>query len=264
MEETEKQNVFDYVFEQFVKTVIPLIPFSDKTKETLWNDTYYKFYDEPFILENGNVIHGIKTGWQLQNFFDSFRSELDYISRVGLDDWSKKLKSKKPIEAVSEINQAIYPLRQKELFSEIGGEGLENGEKWLIEYLSNEISYHSIRLKLPPTPEQEPGNAKPTPDLSINQIALKLAYEGLRVTRDNADEIVKQYNHNSGEKLFQKFTYYSNTANRKGIPNPPTAKKLQNKIELFESVIELLQEPNKKRAINELKILKTTFENEFE
>jgi hypothetical protein len=104
----------------------------------------------------------------------------------------------------------------------------------------------------------------PKDKLTLEQIALKSVYEGLSITRVNANQIAKENGHNSGEKLFQRFTHYSNTQNRKGKPNPLTAKKFQNKIELFESVIELLPEPNKQRAIDELNILKKLFESEFE
>lgn len=105
---------------------------------------------------------------------------------------------------------------------------------------------------------------KATPELSIKQIALKLVYEGILVNRSNAKEIVKEYGHTSGDKLFQEFTYFSSLANRKGNPSPATDKKFQNKIELFESVIELLSDANKQRALDELSILKINRDNLFE
>ena len=102
---------------------------------------------------------------------------------------------------------------------------------------------------------------KTTPELSINQIALKLVYEGFGVNRSNSEAIVKEYGYTSGEKLFQRFTYYSSLANRKG--NESTLKKMQNKIELFESVNELLSDANKQRALDELSILKINKDNTF-
>jgi len=171
------------------------------------------------------------------------------------------------IEKIKEFNPAL----SKVFLTALSKSGL--GKKYwhdskAFDFIKAELS-ESDNMATPPPPAtyQEPGKAKPQkpiPDLSINQIALKSVYEGLQVTRENADGIVKQYNHNSGEKLFQRFTHYSNTQNRKGKPNPPTTKKFQNKIELFESVIELLPEPNKQRAIDELNILKKLFESEFE
>lgn len=103
-----------------------------------------------------------------------------------------------------------------------------------------------------------------TPKLSIEQIALKCVYEGVQVTRANANQIIKKYGHNSGEKLFQRFTFYSSTANRKGIPMPCTAKKLKNKIELLNSVIDLLPESLKSKTIDEVNILKSIYESEYQ
>lgn len=104
---------------------------------------------------------------------------------------------------------------------------------------------------------------KTPPELSIKQIALKLVYEGAVVNRSNCSEIIKGYGHTSGDKLFQEFTYFSSLANRKGNPSPATDKKFQNKIELFESVIELLSDANKQRALDELSILKINRDNLF-
>jgi hypothetical protein len=102
------------------------------------------------------------------------------------------------------------------------------------------------------------------PELKINQIALKYVYEGLQITRENGNIIANIYGHNSGEKLFQKFTYYSSSANRKGKPNLCTPKKLDNKIKLIESIIELLPIDKQGRATDEVLILKTIYDAEYQ
>ena len=112
---------------------------------------------------------------------------------------------------------------------------------------------------LPPQPI-----VKQKPKLTINQIALKYVYELLQITRENGKEIARKYGHNSGEKLFQRFTYYSSTANRKGKPIPCTPKKLDNKIKLIESVIELLPTDKQERAKDEVSILKEIYEAEYQ
>jgi len=106
-----------------------------------------------------------------------------------------------------------------------------------------------------------------TDKLKFKQIALIHVYKGLQITRKNAGEIAAKYGFtakNSGEKLFQDYTYFCSAANRKGKPTPCTPKKLKNKIELFESVVNLLSDENKQMAIDEIKILKTIFENEYQ
>lgn len=117
-------------------------------------------------------------------------------------------------------------------------------------------------LKAPTLPPQP--IVKQKPELTINQIALKYVYELLQITRENGKEIARKYGHNSGEKLFQRFTYYSSTANRKGKPNLCTPKKLDNKIKLIESVIELLPTDKQERAKDEVSVLKKIYEAEYQ
>lgn len=108
----------------------------------------------------------------------------------------------------------------------------------------------------------ETESAKPTH--SIKQIALKLFYIGDSVTRENCNEIIKEYGYTSGESLYQHYSFFSSTANRKANPHPLSQKRLSNKIKLFESVIEILPEVNKQRALDELKILKENYKIEFD
>lgn len=111
---------------------------------------------------------------------------------------------------------------------------------------------------------QKPDLAQKESKLSLRQIALVYFYSGEQITRDNGNSIARKYGHNSGGKLFQHFTYYSATPNRIGKPSPLTPKKLDNKIKLFESVVDLLPENKKETAIDELKTLKNHYSNEFE
>lgn len=103
-----------------------------------------------------------------------------------------------------------------------------------------------------------------TDKLKVNQIALIHVYEGKQITRENGNDIAKEFGHNSGEKLFQRFTYYSSSANRKGKPNLCTPKKLDNKIKLIESIIELLPTDKQERAKDEVSILKKIYEAEYQ
>lgn len=115
-----------------------------------------------------------------------------------------------------------------------------------------------------PAPQQAPTK---TNKLKVPQIALIHVYEGIQITRENAGEIAAKHGYtakNSGEGLFQDYTNYCSTANRKGKPTPCTLKKLKNKIELFESIVTHLSDNNKHRANDEIGILKTIFENEYQ
>ena len=93
--------------------------------------------------------------------------------------------------------------------------------------------------------------------LTIDQISLKLYYEGETVTSENADEIIKNHGLTSGKKLYQQASFYSKRANRLAIRE--TKKKMENKIKLFESVIDLLPLDKQQRAKDELKILENQY-----
>jgi hypothetical protein len=118
-------------------------------------------------------------------------------------------------------------------------------------------------LKALPTQRTEAKAA----NLKVKQIALIHFYEGKQITRENAGEIAAKHGYiakNSGEGLFQDYSRYCSTANRKGKPTPCTSKTLMNKIELFESVINHLSDNKKQRAIDEINILKAFYENEYQ
>jgi len=98
--------------------------------------------------------------------------------------------------------------------------------------------------------------------LSLNQIALKYAWEGIPITRENRDEIAGRFGYKSGNKLHQNYCKVMRRSVRISDPDgSPTI--MLNKIELFESVIELLPEVNKKEACEELKILQSIFEKSY-
>lgn len=99
--------------------------------------------------------------------------------------------------------------------------------------------------------------------LTISQIALKYVYEERVITREEAKDIAQNYAYTSGDKLYQKFCFYSSRANRKGKPLPYTKRKLLNKINLISSVIDLLPDPYKTTAKDELIILETFLSNDY-
>lgn len=124
-----------------------------------------------------------------------------------------------------------------------------------------------VVLETPPFLKQKEETTtivKEKPILKINQIALKYFYEGIQITRKNGNDIAKKNGHNSGEKLFQKYTFYTSQSNRKGRPSHCTEKKLKNKIELFESVIELLPTNKQEKLKDEVLLLKNIFDAEYQ
>jgi hypothetical protein len=110
------------------------------------------------------------------------------------------------------------------------------------------------------------GKEKPTikkaKGLTIDQIALKLVFEDVDVTLENADEIISKFGLTSGKKLCQQYNFFYKRVNRKAIPD--TKKKLENKIRLFEFVIDLLPSDKQEKAKDELKILENQYKAEYQ
>lgn len=100
---------------------------------------------------------------------------------------------------------------------------------------------------------------KAKPELTISQVALIHCYEGTTITRENGDEIAKDHGHKSGEKLYQKFTFFRGKANRRAEPTRASHITFKNKIDLFESVVERLSGEAKSIAIEDLNHLKELF-----
>lgn len=92
-------------------------------------------------------------------------------------------------------------------------------------------------------------------DLILEEIALKLVWEGKNVTRENAIDFLIGTKYKSGEKLYNHFILYRNSTDRRS--DPQSKVKLKHKIRRFEKVIEVLDDKFKPQAEDELKKIKT-------
>lgn len=102
-------------------------------------------------------------------------------------------------------------------------------------------------------------------ELSLTQIALIYIYKGDVITRNNGNQIAKKAGYiskTSGDKLYQNFTKYVSSADRKG--DAGTKRKNQNKIKLIESIVELLPNDKQQRAKDEISILKSIQETQYQ
>lgn len=90
-------------------------------------------------------------------------------------------------------------------------------------------------------------------ELTISEIALKCVLEGKILNRKNSKNELEGTIHNSSDKLYNKYIYWSLKAERTG--DPGSHAKLRNKIKLFEKVIQSLPENKRALAENELTIL---------
>ena len=91
-------------------------------------------------------------------------------------------------------------------------------------------------------------------------IALTYFYEGGTIERSKAGEIADYFgknSSNSGQKLYQEFTNYEKDEFRLNTGDSKT--KLGNRIKLIELVSDLLSAEGKKRAMNDLEILRKEY-----
>lgn len=89
------------------------------------------------------------------------------------------------------------------------------------------------------------------------EMALICFYNNTPITKENATEIAKRFGHDKAGSLFQDSCYYKKRSNRLGVDDNSTSLQRSNKIIFFISVIEMLEGDAKKKALDELNILKS-------
>jgi len=147
------QNRIDGYFEKLTE-FINKIPLSDKRKNYLWFISFCQFYDEPVLSENDKTTYGIQTEWQLQRFIEQFKKNFQKLRLNAIEKWTDELNRIEPSEAVAKIDKQLYELRKKELLADIGADGLNDWDRWLQKYLSNEIDYQQKKPTRKPPKQQ--------------------------------------------------------------------------------------------------------------
>ncbi len=148
------QNRIDGYFEKLTE-FINKMPLSDKGKNYLWFISFCQFYDESVLSENGKTTYGIQTEWQLQRFIEQFKKNFQKLRLNAVEKWTDELNRIEPSEAVAKIDKQLYELRKKELLADIGADGLNDWDRWLQKYLSNEIDHQQKRPTRKPPKQQK-------------------------------------------------------------------------------------------------------------
>lgn len=131
-----------------------------------------------------------------------------------------------------------------------------------LHVIEEHLVKHKDTLITHKTKFNEKLNGKESLSLTISEAALFFVFSEVHITRENANFYIKRFGHNSGEKLFQKYTFWSSRSNRINPPSPNTKKKFENKITLFEKVLGCLDEKHLEQAMDELNILKIKYEDD--
>lgn len=277
----------------------PYINFTDRVKE---NELQLKINDKIDIIEKG-TIEPIQTKAKELNICDLNKTETIWNWNISDIEKLKRNFNEKDVPIIIRYKNKYVEFRKKVnlYLEEIFFIRLDETLRVLFDYFNEteesefdsfnakpiqvknfdeavdlfKQGYNSVTLPAdfllnhPNTQQPNIESLNPQPiaeqrtKLSINQIALKYVYEGMQITRQNCNEIVRQYGYTSGEKLFQRYTYYLSKTNRKGEPAFCTPLKLKNKIELIESVIEMLPKNKQEQAKDEVGILKNNYETNY-
>ena len=152
--ESKMQNRIDGYFEKLTEFISKL-PLSDKGRNYLWFISFCQFYDEPVLSENGKTTYGIQTEWQLQRFIEQFKNNFKKLRLKAVEKWTDELNRIEPSEAVAKIDKQLYELRKKELLADIGADGLNDWDRWLQKYFSNEIDHQQKRPTRKPPKQQK-------------------------------------------------------------------------------------------------------------
>lgn len=110
--------------------------------------------------------------------------------------------------------------------------------------IESKMYNYLLTIDTPAPPQQQEGKS----GITIKKKALFMVYNGDKMDQGRSN-------------LHQKFNYYSKTCNRKGTGINCTAKILRNRIQLQKEVIEMLPEPKRVQAEDELKILLNIYES---
>lgn len=92
-------------------------------------------------------------------------------------------------------------------------------------------------------------------DLSIEEFALLRFYQNKPVDENNMAEAIQDIGYTSGDKLKDRYQYWYKPSNRLAV-NDLSKQKLKNKIERIEGILKYLDNEQKIKPLDELKLIK--------
>jgi len=96
----------------------------------------------------------------------------------------------------------------------------------------------------------------------LMQIALLYIYENRRITNNNKNDIAHHFGHKSGHKLIQFYNKLIKSTDRTG--DPGSNRMMKHKIRMFESVVSMLSDDDKKHAEKDLQHLKKLYNEHYQ
>lgn len=233
----------DYLNRDYIVFVNKSLNFSFEEIDNYFSSIKAKFENE--IKDNNSILIKIDRDHYFKRIIDSLNDVRENF-----------ITNSEEIDKRNTIGVRFISEDEEEMAFIITPEEAESVNFIICKYKKEILNFIS-QLVNPKTENPTYSNQQST-KLTLNQIALKYIWEELAITKQNKDEIAKLFKQNSGDGLYNHYCKLAKKSDR--IADPESKKKLENKINLFESVIEILSQDNRKRASEELKILQTIYE----
>lgn len=223
--------------EQFLKNRV-----DEEMKFFDFNKAFTKFFAEIRLFKNQEKFNINSILIDYFSYLVELTDQVNYrINNDGLLDEIKN--SSALVETISNLNYLLF-FRAHEFFM--------FSEKEVNKEISIKKVFFDNGLKLE-------GKGK---KLTLKQIALIHAYSGETITDHNKNDIAVKNGWTSGHKLKQLFDqHYYRRVDRIGLEN--TLKKTKNKIELIESIIDLLPKDKQQQALDEVRSLENAKDTEY-
>ena len=210
----------------------------------------------------------ILTHYQIWEYYNEILKNKYFVDKLEMYD---KGKVRELAESIMNKQITGYELlcRDIDFVNKVKSEAEKEGyNKNILQYLLNhDPEYCQAETVIKLIEGTGVNTIQPVKGLGLNQIALIYFYERNQITRENAGGIAAKNDYtskNSGEKLFQNYTKYCDNSNRKDKPILCTPKKLKNRIKLFESILNHLTDKARQWATDEIEMLKTIYETEYQ
>ncbi|GAB3995159.1 hypothetical protein GCM10028807_34600 [Spirosoma daeguense] len=112
--------------------------------------------------------------------------------------------------------------------------------------------YYKHETSSQPAPLEEVVFIDPEQNLSLRQIALLFIYQNKPLSRgDEANKVARQYQHQSGERLYKLYNKYSRTCDRTGVEG----KAIKPLIKDIEKIMPYLNEQQRRQAQTEIQTI---------
>ncbi len=281
---SENKRLFDgFLFD--CKTACQLSEYIDQQIISKWTEkdvSYKEFFDLEFIdilisfsillTDDPKMITDLINGLTILHDYYKDNNEnesnrFDILTKPIFKSIKKEIQKIKRFESFSNkefvykneiIKMGIhFPISKNELLTEIK-QIKHNTPK---QSTKNPIIIDWINYK------QKFLSTQPKKLLKVKQIALLYCYEGKQITRENADQIASDYGYiskDSGEGLYQDYLFFMLESNRTLEPSSITKRTLNNKIKLFESILDILPVEFKHLAEKDIKKLQKIYFNQYE